>query len=771
MKGLISAVAIVICWASAAWASAPVAPVTLTSLDAIHGLSNAEAGKHFPVDFEATVTYFRTDDRTLFVQEGNAAIYLFTARNLKLVPGDRVRVRGITAPSFRPIVETNDIAVLYHGDPPKPIPASYDEMVRIQHDAMLVTVRAVVRSADVVLSNNVRLIYLHMLADGGTVDASVKSGDGSGLKELLDAEVEVTGVASAIFDSKMQQTGVMLHSNTMADVKVLKPAGTSPWTLPVTPMDTILAEYRVRDLTTRVRVHGTITYYQPGVAVVLQDGSKSIWIDTETSDPLQIGDIADANGFPDVHSGFLNLVRGEIQDSHLQAPIEPRPGTWEDLSTSDNVQFGHIYDLVSIEGKVVTEAREAEQDEYVLDTNGHLFTAIYHHSDKASLIPLPPMKQVPLGSMVRVSGVCVELSSNQRNGPVPFNILLRSFDDITVVARPSLLTVRNLILLVGVLLAVVFAVGARGWAIERRVRRQTASLALIEQRRSRILEDINGSRPLAEIVEEITELVSFKLRGAPCWCQIADGAQLGNRPRNLTGLRIVRNEIPAHTGPALGDLSAAFDALDKPRNNESETLSMAVALTALAIETRRLYSDLRHRSEFDLLTDIHNRFSLDKYLDRQIDETRQNAGIFGLIYIDLDKFKQVNDVYGHLVGDQYLQEVALRMKRQLRGVDMLARLGGDEFAVLLPRVRNRAKVEEIALRLDRSFEEPFPIEGLVLHGSASVGIALYPEDGVTKDDLLSAADAAMYVAKKTRRRIETKVSDQQEPDPTAGDRV
>ena len=771
MKGLISAVAIVICWASAAWASAPVAPVTLTSLDAIHGLSNAEAGKHFPVDFEATVTYFRTDDRTLFVQEGNAAIYLFTARNLKLVPGDRVRVRGITAPSFRPIVETNDIAVLYHGDPPKPIPASYDEMVRIQHDAMLVTVRAVVRSADVVLNNNVRLIYLHMLADGGTVDASVKSGDGSGLKELLDAEVEVTGVASAIFDSKMQQTGVMLHSNTMADVKVLKPAGTSPWTLPVTPMDTILAEYRVRDLTTRVRVHGTITYYQPGVAVVLQYGSKSIWIDTETSDPLQIGDIADANGFPDVHSGFLNLVRGEIQDSHLQAPIEPRPGTWEDLSTSDNVQFGHIYDLVSIEGKVVTEAREAEQDAYVLDTNGHLFTAIYHHSDKASLIPLPPMKQVPLGSMVRVSGVCVELSSNQRNGPVPFNILLRSFDDITVVARPSLLTVRNLILLVGVLLAVVFAVGARGWAIERRVRRQTASLALIEQRRSRILEDINGSRPLAEIVEEITELVSFKLRGAPCWCQIADGAQLGNRPRNLTGLRIVRNEIPAHTGPALGDLSAGFDALDKPRNNESETLSMAVALTALAIETRRLYSDLRHRSEFDLLTDIHNRFSLDKYLDRQIDETRQNAGIFGLIYIDLDKFKQVNDVYGHLVGDQYLQEVALRMKRQLRGVDMLARLGGDEFAVLLPRVRNRAKVEEIALRLDRSFEEPFPIEGLVLHGSASVGIALYPEDGVTKDDLLSAADAAMYVAKKTRRRIETKVSDQQEPDPTAGDRV
>jgi diguanylate cyclase (GGDEF)-like protein len=328
---------------------------------------------------------------------------------------------------------------------------------------------------------------------------------------------------------------------------------------------------------------------------------------------------------------------------------------------------------------------------------------------------------------------------------------MRSFDDISVVAQPSLLNIRNLMLLVGLLLAVVFAVVARGWAIERRVRWQTATLACIEQRRSRILEDINGNRPLAEVVEEITELVSFKLRGAPCWCQIADGAQLGNCPPKLNGLRVVRCEIPARSGPALGVLFAAFDPFAKSGSDESEALSMAVALTALAIETRRLYTDLRHRSEFDLLTDIHNRFSLDKYLDRQIAAAHQNAGIFGLIYIDLDKFKQVNDLYGHQIGDLYLQEVALRMKRQLRGVDMLARLGGDEFAALLPQVRNRAKVEEIAQRLERCIQEPFLIEGHSLQGSASVGIALYPENGATKDELLSAADTAMYAAKNAKR--------------------
>jgi diguanylate cyclase (GGDEF)-like protein len=134
-----------------------------------------------------------------------------------------------------------------------------------------------------------------------------------------------------------------------------------------------------------------------------------------------------------------------------------------------------------------------------------------------------------------------------------------------------------------------------------------------------------------------------------------------------------------------------------------------------------------------------------------------------LIYIDLDKFKQVNDLYGHQFGDLYLQEVSLRMKRQLRNVDMLARLGGDEFAVLLPQVGNRATVEEIAQRLEYSFDEPFAIEGQFLHGTASIGIALYPEDGATKDDLLSAADGAMYVTKNANRAVGTKQAEHRNP--------
>jgi diguanylate cyclase (GGDEF)-like protein len=316
------------------------------------------------------------------------------------------------------------------------------------------------------------------------------------------------------------------------------------------------------------------------------------------------------------------------------------------------------------------------------------------------------------------------------------------------------LSIRNLLILAGLLFAVVIVVGARGWAIERKVRRQTAALAALERRRGRILEDINGSRPLAEILEEITELVSFQLNDAPCWCVITDGARLGYCPSQLATLRIVQEKIPARSGPPLGAISAAFDSLTKPSATESEALSRAAGLATLAIETRRLYSDLLHRSEFDLLTDIHNRFSLEKHLDAQIDDARLKATIFGLIYIDLNNFKQVNDSYGHQAGDQYLQEVARRLKRQLRPHDKLARLGGDEFAAMVPLVRSRAEVEEIAQRLEHSFKEPFALEGLELIGSASVGIALYPEDGATRDDLLNIADAAMYTAKNAKRQNE-----------------
>lgn len=753
MKAFIPVFAAILVWSSGATSAES---VRSTTLSAITAMTNGQASKRLPVSFVATVTYYRPYANNLFVQDGDAAIFVHPAAWPKLRRGDRVRVQGSMHESFRPYVDNAEITVIGHGPLPKPLQPSFEQMIRAETDCRLVTVRATIQSADLVpnVGTTLHSTDLSILVDGGRASASIDSDDPAQLKNLLDAEVEITGVQSGIFDNKMQETGILFHIQSLDQVKILKHAKVDPWSVPITPMDRTLIGYRRSDYSDRQRVHGVITYYQPGTALVLQDGEKSIWIDTDTWAPLHVGAVADVIGFPAVEYGFLALVRAEVRETAERAPVTPTLYTWRQLAIGGNSGKSHVFDLVSIEGQVVAQVRQATQDEYVLQSDGHLLSAIIRHPGPLSQATVHSMRTIPLGTHIRATGICMLTDANPFNGEVPFNILMRNVDDIAVIARPTWLNVQNLVIVIGLLLCVVITIGIRSLLLERRVRRANAAVAYIEQRRSRILEDINGSRPLSEIIEQITEIVSFRLKGAPCWCAVADGATLGNPPTRLTQLRIIPCEIPSRSEVPLGTIYAAFDMLAKPVANDSEALSMGASLASLAISTRRLYSDLLHRSEFDQLTDVQNRFSLEKRLDTLIDLARESAGIFGIIYIDLDRFKQVNDEYGHNMGDLYLQEAAARMKRQLRPGDILARLGGDEFAVLVPIVRNRADIQDIAARLERCFEEPFFIQDHTLRGSASIGFAVYPDDAQTRDALLRKADSAMYAMKREKRATE-----------------
>ena len=734
----------------------------LTSLRAIHALSNDQASHQLPVSFEATVTYYRDYERTLFVQDGSFAIYVQPKVLLHLSPGDRVLIKGSTHDSFRPFVSASSVTVLGRAELPKAAPATFEQLIGAEFDCRLVTVRGTVRNVDLVQSSDTPSVSIQMHTDDGQIDGVIDSSDIDAVRNILDAEIEFTGAASGQFDGKMEITGVLVHASSLSAIKVMKPAARDPWDLPLTRMDEILAGYHVNNMTERVRVRGVITYYQPGSAVVLQDGRKSLWIMTQSIAPLRIGDRADATGFPGLHDGFLTLTGGEVHDGQISTPVMARSVTWSELATSH-----HLFDLVSTEGTVVAENRSAAQDEYVLDSGGNLFSAVLRHPVPKSLhpAPLPPMKTLALGSKIRITGICIMGASNPFDSQVPFDILMRTTDDITTIGAPSLLNVGNLIRVVGGLLLVLLVLGAWGWVLRTKVQRQTRIItahaeivakqerhnAQLEMKRSRILEDINSSRPLPELLDAITEMVAFSLNCPFSWCEMSDGVRLGNAPTNFQGLRVVQLEVPARAGGSLATLFAAIEAGEPVPPDEASAMEAGVRLATLAIETRKLYKDLVYRSEFDLLTDIHNRFSLDRYLEQQIEKAKTDGSIFGLAYVDLDEFKQINDFYGHHVGDLYLQEVALRMKRQLRSGDMLARLGGDEFAALVPVVRSRAALDEIAQRLERCFDAPFAVEGYVLRGGASVGVALYPEDGTNADSLLSAADAAMYVAKHTKR--------------------
>jgi diguanylate cyclase (GGDEF)-like protein/PAS domain S-box-containing protein len=156
---------------------------------------------------------------------------------------------------------------------------------------------------------------------------------------------------------------------------------------------------------------------------------------------------------------------------------------------------------------------------------------------------------------------------------------------------------------------------------------------------------------------------------------------------------------------------------------------------------------IRHLAYYDTLTGLPNRGTFLDRLNRALALAHRENRRVALLFLDLDNFKDVNDTQGHDFGDKLLSEAARRLAGCMRESDTLARLGGDEFVVVLTSVNNQESAASAAQRILSVFSRPFSLEGRQIHSSASIGIALYPDDGVDADSLYKAADTAMYHAK------------------------
>ena len=192
---------------------------------------------------------------------------------------------------------------------------------------------------------------------------------------------------------------------------------------------------------------------------------------------------------------------------------------------------------------------------------------------------------------------------------------------------------------------------------------------------------------------------------------------------NAIGMHIPDHEVKKHE--FFGTYGVARDITDRKRAEEV----------------------ISYQAYHDILTDLPNRMLFKDRLGLAVIQAKRKLTELAVMFVDLDRFKLVNDTLGHVKGDELLQQVALRLKECLRRGDTLARQGGDEFTIVLPELRDRADAKSIADKFLESLHKPFDLDGHEVHISASIGIAIYPGDGETIDELLRHADIAMYQVK------------------------
>ena len=209
----------------------------------------------------------------------------------------------------------------------------------------------------------------------------------------------------------------------------------------------------------------------------------------------------------------------------------------------------------------------------------------------------------------------------------------------------------------------------------------------------------------------------------------------------------------------------ATDFVTKPINWTimSHRVRYMLRASEAFLEVKKKQDQIHHLAFFDHLTGLANRSLFKASLEKALQESTATNAQLAVLFLDLDRFKNINDTLGHHIGDLLLKHIAERINCGIRETDAVtrinqedsascvSRLGGDEFTIMLTDLENRANAEKIALRIIESIHQPFDLEGHKVLITASIGISIFPQDGQDSDTLMKNADAAMYRAKEQGR--------------------
>lgn len=274
------------------------------------------------------------------------------------------------------------------------------------------------------------------------------------------------------------------------------------------------------------------------------------------------------------------------------------------------------------------------------------------------------------------------------------------------------------------------------------------------ERLAKALDDI----AIASIRETLQSEPIAKLSSDPAWLRFIENCEDFSF-QHYRAVPILRNSR------STGLIISLFPGDRRAHQAEEQLLESWGQFASLAVERRGLYEQLSYRAQYDSLTTLLNRASLYDRVDAQIRKAGPGRAGMAVLYLDLDRFKEINDRYGHAAGDKVLQDVSRRILDNVRRTDFAARIGGDEFVVILPDVSDRKEASRVADLLVSAIEQPVSFNNRELRIGGSIGIGIYPVDGAHTDALLKMADEDMYRAKLRRRSFRQVQNGALEADP------
>lgn len=459
--------------AEATDAPGPAINAPLTTAAAVRALTPDHAQQALPVKVRGVITCAGS---LIFFQDATAGIFIDAPVSTKgrYQVGQFGDLEGFTAPGlFAPQIVPRRFTVMGTTPLPDARPSKYDELSTGKLDSQRVEVVGIIRSVMPDERADLRrTVTLKMASDDGVFPVYVSDLPPDKLRAVVDASVRARGVVGGFFNERRQMIGIKLYVGRADDLTIEETAPGEPYSVATTPVESLLRFRPEGANRHRVKVRGTVTLYQPGDAMFVEDGTGGVAIRTRQAEPLATGDRVEVLGFPEMGAWtpFLNdaVFRRNGPAAEPLVPI---------LVTADQELSAGAHDsrLVSLEGEVVDMVRDAGRVLLVAKAKNVLFDA---ELSQVGQLPASVAANIANGSRVRLTGISVVRLGQDRDHPTEFHMLLRSLDDIVLLQRPPWWTLGRLMWILAVLLAATTLAIAWGIILRRRVRAQTGIIQL-----------------------------------------------------------------------------------------------------------------------------------------------------------------------------------------------------------------------------------------------------------------------------------------------------